>query len=440
MLSVCIIVKNEQDHIEKCLESIIPLSNDIIIADTGSTDNTINVIKKFNCRLFQYQWNDSFADARNFTIEKSEFPWIFIIDADEVLDTENISIIKEEIRSDTECGFIVGTRNYVNDKNTPYFICNSNASSFEKGCGYFISNKIRLFRNIPEIRFHYPIHELVMPSFEKNNFQYSKSIAFVHHYGYLKDIEILDKKNKLYLQLCKKKCYEHKNDFKAWFEYAAECSAQNDIENAFSAFKRSAELNPENAQSYYNMAKIYEKKKDIENALINYDKALDLKGSYEEALFNKGKLLELCLRFVEAENIYLKCIQLFSRKTLYYNSIGLLYIKMKKFDRAEEYFKKGIELDNNDCNINANLGILFKEMKIYDKALHFLKKSAASTENLKQKEQLLYYIARIYEILNDIQNALFYYLEILKMHNIPSIHKNIGMIYIKTAEYDFSDL
>ncbi|GIW22658.1 MAG: hypothetical protein KatS3mg068_1665 [Candidatus Sericytochromatia bacterium] len=87
-ISACMIVKNEEKNLERCLNSIKNIVDEIIILDTGSTDNTINIAKKYTSKIFEYKWKDDFSDARNKSISYAKNDWILIIDADEEL-TEN---------------------------------------------------------------------------------------------------------------------------------------------------------------------------------------------------------------------------------------------------------------------------------------------------------------------------------------------------------------
>jgi glycosyltransferase involved in cell wall biosynthesis len=82
-ITLCMIVKNEGDFIEKCLTSIKTYVKEIVIVDTGSTDNTIEISKSFGARVFHFDWKDDFAAARNFALSKSTSDWNLILDADE---------------------------------------------------------------------------------------------------------------------------------------------------------------------------------------------------------------------------------------------------------------------------------------------------------------------------------------------------------------------
>lgn len=89
-LSVCIIAKNEETQIEKCLNSISPFVREIIVVDTGSTDATIEIANKYTPHVYEFEWINDFSIARNYAISKASQPTILVMDADEVLDPESI--------------------------------------------------------------------------------------------------------------------------------------------------------------------------------------------------------------------------------------------------------------------------------------------------------------------------------------------------------------
>lgn len=88
-ISLCMIVKNEADVLRRCLVSIADLMDEIIIVDTGSTDNTKEVAAEFTDKIYDYVWQDDFAAARNFAFSKATMEYIYSADADEVVDYFN---------------------------------------------------------------------------------------------------------------------------------------------------------------------------------------------------------------------------------------------------------------------------------------------------------------------------------------------------------------
>lgn len=88
-ISLCMIVKDEGEVLDRCLRSVNDLVDEIIIVDTGSTDNTKKIASKYTDLIYDYQWNDDFAAARNFAFSKATKDYIYSADADEVIDDLN---------------------------------------------------------------------------------------------------------------------------------------------------------------------------------------------------------------------------------------------------------------------------------------------------------------------------------------------------------------
>ena len=88
-ISLCMIVKNEEEVLSRCLNSIADLMDEIIIVDTGSTDRTKEIASKYTDRIYDFTWTGNFSDARNFSFQKATKDYIYCADADELLDDEN---------------------------------------------------------------------------------------------------------------------------------------------------------------------------------------------------------------------------------------------------------------------------------------------------------------------------------------------------------------
>ncbi len=88
-ISLCMIVKNEEAILSRCLDSVADLMDEIIIVDTGSSDGTKEIAKKYTSKVFDFTWIDDFSAARNFAFSKATMDYIYSADADEMLDEEN---------------------------------------------------------------------------------------------------------------------------------------------------------------------------------------------------------------------------------------------------------------------------------------------------------------------------------------------------------------
>lgn len=104
-ISLCMIVKNEEDVLERCLKSVEDIVDEIIIVDTGSTDKTKDIARKFTQNVFDFEWKDDFAAARNFSFSKASKDYIFWMDADDVLleeDRKKFKKLKETLSNNVD--------------------------------------------------------------------------------------------------------------------------------------------------------------------------------------------------------------------------------------------------------------------------------------------------------------------------------------------------
>lgn len=99
-ISLCMIVKNEEDSIDRCLSSVLNIVNEIIVVDTGSTDRTKQIVRKYTDKLFDYEWTDDFAAARNYAFSLASMDYILWLDADDVLkpvDQQKLADLKSSL-------------------------------------------------------------------------------------------------------------------------------------------------------------------------------------------------------------------------------------------------------------------------------------------------------------------------------------------------------
>ncbi len=147
-VSVCMIVKNEQKVLQRCLESLKGLYEELIIVDTGSTDNTKNIASAYTNKIYDFVWIDDFSAARNFAFSLCTQQYIYTVDADEVLDETNrnkLLILKQNILPEIE----IVQMYYVNSKNE------NSVYNFQKEL------RPKLFKRLREFVWIDPIHERV---------------------------------------------------------------------------------------------------------------------------------------------------------------------------------------------------------------------------------------------------------------------------------------
>ena len=161
-ISLAMIIKNEEKYIEKCLTNVSDLVDEIVIVDTGSTDSTLDILRNYpDIFIYHYRWDNNFASARNFAIDKCIGDYILVLDADEHI-SEGSRKVLEEIVNKHQIGKI---------KQVNFFEKDSNIFS----SSIYIS---RLFPN--SVRYKGAIHEQL-----DSNLPRVEMGITVSHYGYL---------------------------------------------------------------------------------------------------------------------------------------------------------------------------------------------------------------------------------------------------------------
>ncbi|MCL6559172.1 MAG: glycosyltransferase [Firmicutes bacterium] len=171
-VSLCLIVKNEEEFILSCIHSVRHLVDEIVVVDTGSRDQTARLAIEAGARVFDFTWRGDFALARNFALEQANSDWLLVLDADEVLEPLSVEDFNRLLCARDVEGYFLQIKNYL-------------------GAGQEVSwdQVVRLFRNKPGYRFRGAIHEQVAPSILDANHGGGLAVAplVIHHYGYLKE-------------------------------------------------------------------------------------------------------------------------------------------------------------------------------------------------------------------------------------------------------------
>ncbi|MBI2656740.1 glycosyltransferase family 2 protein, partial [Candidatus Woesearchaeota archaeon] len=121
-ISLCMIAKNEEKFLEQCLNSVKDIVDEIIIVDTGSTDKTKDIAKKFNAKVYDFKWIDDFSAARNESIKHAAKDWILVLDADEILDEEGRKAIRELVNNKENDAYLLLQKNYTNESSIAGFV------------------------------------------------------------------------------------------------------------------------------------------------------------------------------------------------------------------------------------------------------------------------------------------------------------------------------
>ena len=183
MISLCMIIKDEEKLLDRFLKKVTKYVDEIIIVDTGSKDSSKIIAKAHTPFVYDFKWNDDFSKARNFSISKATKEWILWLDPDEYV--VGLDKIKDLVKNNRYLGYRFVQETFINGRKYVQGIC-------------------KLFQNNKGIKFVYPIHESVMPSIRDKKGAIGKTRIIVKNKGnynlekaeyYLK---LLEKKGKKY--------------------------------------------------------------------------------------------------------------------------------------------------------------------------------------------------------------------------------------------------
>lgn len=369
LLSICMIVKNEEKNLVRCLDSLLPLIMrqwcELLIVDTGSTDNTVKIARKYTNKVYEKQFIPwSFSDARNFCNSKARGKWILTFDADHMLpqqfvyDLENVILAEnEEYRT-----VFFTVRNYVNEANTQYtemlqpLLFTNEGKPLYEGC---IHNKAK-----------------VTPPF------YFASAIYIHHFGYKfredKELEQSKKERSLPMlereyekdpsdmhnltHLCKMYFVFHENEMcikrsKEWIELMKKV----EYHEGWFAY----------LEVFVNLVTVYLMQDDIDSALAVVPEA----EKYSKRLFNMYSSIAYWLaeheREDEAEMWFNKCLEIATTDGSPYESLitnwkimvvpGILQwlavnaFKKGDFKKAGFYINEGIRINENRVNLRWDI-------------------------------------------------------------------------------------
>ncbi len=112
-VSLCMIVKNEEENLDRCLSSARDVVDEIIVVDTGSTDRTVEIANAYNARIYYHEWQDDFSLARNISLSHATRDWILHLDADEELETESCHRLKSTLSTTNAAGLDLCVRSFT---------------------------------------------------------------------------------------------------------------------------------------------------------------------------------------------------------------------------------------------------------------------------------------------------------------------------------------
>lgn len=217
-ISLCMIVKNEEETLAQCLESVSAICDEIIIVDTGSTDKTENIARKFTDKIHHFKWIDDFAAARNHAFSLASMDYIFWLDADDVLrkeDQAKLKVLKKHLNSNIDSV----SMNYILE-----------FDAYQNPAFYFRRN--RLVKRSNNFKWIGPVHEYL----EVGGNIFAADIAVVHRKVDKKESnQSMDRNLKIYEKRLKSGEVFSPRDL---FYYANELKDHQQYEKALQYYKK----------------------------------------------------------------------------------------------------------------------------------------------------------------------------------------------------------
>ena len=217
-LSLCMIVRDEEQMLGRCLAAAAPAVDEIVIVDTGSTDATVEIARAFGARVHRQPWTGSFAQARNAAIEMATGDWLLHLDADEVLVAEDATRLRELTGRTWREAFYLTETSFVGRRHDGAAIVNTT---------------LRMLRNRPGYRYAGRIHEQIghtLPTWAPGRVEHT-SIR-IEHYGYLGDVQAAKAKSARNLALLQRQALEGPPTAHLHFNLGCEHAAAGDPRQA----------------------------------------------------------------------------------------------------------------------------------------------------------------------------------------------------------------
>ncbi len=294
-ISVCIITKNEADKIKKCLNCIKDLPFEIIVVDTGSTDNTLEIVGKYTDHIFHFDWCDDFSKARNFSISQATHDWILVLDTDEYLESIDLDELYRQMEAHpTGIGRIL-------------------RSSEDPNGGTVLDRVERLFdRRL--YQYKRPIHEQVLPIHPETPYSIFPIPLKVFHDGYISTATISREKAERNLRILLKSEKEYPDAY-TYFQIGQSYYIMTDYEKACQYYEKaiSFDLAPEAEYVQLlivNYGYTLLHMEQIEKALAFYDKIAAYFNFYADFVFLHGYLYYATQQYIKAALHFIQATQL----------------------------------------------------------------------------------------------------------------------------------
>ncbi len=301
-ISLCMIVRNEEDFLAECLRSIAGMVDEIVIVDTGSTDRTLDIAKQFGACCYPVSWIPDFACMRNISLNYATKDYILVLDADEILTLQGRSSIYKCLTDFPNAdAFFVHILNQTDGEGV---------NEVEE------SLNVRMFRNDPQYRYKGALHEQIAESILHANppgIIFDSQIELIHR-GYLKHVVMEKCKKERNLDIALREVKLHPRDGFRAFNLGIEYVRSKQIDQAISVFRSVQEWANPNALWASRFYKVYIStlmqagKWEEANQLL--EESVHLFSDYTDLVYLKGVYYSHRGEWILALQHYAKCIEM----------------------------------------------------------------------------------------------------------------------------------
>jgi tetratricopeptide (TPR) repeat protein len=223
-LSLCMIVRDEQEMLPRCLQAAAAAVDEIVIVDTGSTDATIEIARSFGARVIERPWTGSFAEARNTSFDAASGDWLMYLDADEVLVGEDAPLLRSLTGRTWREAFRVRETNHTGSL----------------GDGTAVTHDaLRILRNRPQYRFEGRVHEQIaarLPGYLPERVEGTE--VRIEHFGYLASVRRERGKSARNIELLRLQAAEEQPSAFLHYNLGCEHAAAGETAEALAEFER----------------------------------------------------------------------------------------------------------------------------------------------------------------------------------------------------------
>ncbi|HLD06931.1 MAG TPA: glycosyltransferase [Candidatus Nanoarchaeia archaeon] len=349
MISLCMIVKDEEAFLAQCLQSVKALADEIIIGDTGSKDSSREVARPFATKVVNIPWEQDFSKARNAILAQATREWILVLDADETINPKDHARIRELVSRPNDAYTLI-QRNYTNDSSVLGWVSAAHDPYPESRqfSGWLPNPIVRLFRNDQRIRFKDPVHEQVGASLHAMQAKVEAADIPIHHFSQLKSAQQKAQKGDMYMQIGRQKLAAQ--DSRSYYEMGVQHQELQQYAQAAEYFKKAITIQPAHLKSYINWAACLGKLDQLSKA---------------------KRVLRLGLRIRDDPAIY--------------NNLGILFAQEARHEEAVLLFQKAIELSPGYASAYYNLGLSCDSLQRYASAKDAFQKAVSLNPEYKKK-------------------------------------------------------